>query len=134
MPDLHKLREEIDSLDETLLRLLNQRMNVVKEIGHLKQQEKSVIYRPERERSILKRMESLNDGHLNRAAIEAIFLEIFAVSRNLELPEKIAFLGPEGSFTHQAAESRFGAMSDYVPMHPSRASSTVWKRSACALG
>jgi len=51
-----------------------------------------------------------------RVAIEAIFLEVFAVSRNLELPERIAYLGPEGSFTHQAAESRFGAMSDYLPL------------------
>jgi chorismate mutase/prephenate dehydratase len=53
---------------------------------------------------------------LNLDAIEAIFLEIFAVSRNLELPERIAYLGPEGSFTHQAAESRFGAMSDYLSL------------------
>ena len=45
-----------------------------------------------------------------------IFLEIFAVARNLELPERIAYLGPEGSFTHQAAESRFGAMSDYLSL------------------
>ena len=55
-------------------------------------------------------------GILNRSAIEAIFLEIFAISRNIELPEKIAYLGPEGSFTHQAAESRFGAMSEYLPL------------------
>ena len=45
-----------------------------------------------------------------------MFLEIFAISRNIELPENIAYLGPEGSFTHQAAESRFGAMSSYIPI------------------
>src|SRR5690606_1508080 len=55
-------------------------------------------------------------GLLKRSAIEAIFLEIFAISRNLELPERIAYLGPEGSFTHQAAESGFGAMSEYMPI------------------
>ena len=55
-------------------------------------------------------------GVLNGGAIEAIFLEVFAVSRNLELPERIAYLGPEGSFTHQAAESRFGGMSDYLSL------------------
>ena len=53
-------------------------------------------------------------GLLNRSAIEALFLEIFAISRNLELPENIGYLGPEGSFTHQAAEARFGAMSSYI--------------------
>ncbi len=56
----------------------------------------------------------INDGKLNKNAIEALFLEIFAISRNLERPENIAFLGPEGNFTHQAAEARFGAMSSYV--------------------
>lgn len=114
--DLQSLREKIDLLDENLLELLNQRMNVVKEIGHIKQTQKSVIYRPEREKFIIERMEQLNTGHLNRAAIEAIFLEVFAVSRNLELPEKVGYLGPEGSFSHQAAESRFGAMSDYISL------------------
>ncbi len=54
------------------------------------------IYRPEREKEILDRLKSLNDGYLNDDAIEAIFLEIFAVTRNIELPEKIAYLGPEG--------------------------------------
>lgn len=114
--DLQVLREKIDLLDERLLELLNQRMNVVKEIGHIKQDQRSVIYRPEREKFIIERMDQLNTGHLNRSAIEAIFLEIFAVSRNLELPEKVGYLGPEGSFCHQAAESRFGAMSGYIPL------------------
>jgi chorismate mutase/prephenate dehydratase len=114
--DLSKLREQIDGIDEHLLDLLNQRMNVVKQVGLLKQHQKSAIYRPEREQSIVNRLGQLSNGHLNRQAIEAIFLEIFAISRNLELPEKIGFLGPIGSFTHQAAESRFGSLSDYVPL------------------
>lgn len=114
---LNELRQKIDDLDESILNLLNNRMNVVKEIGNLKKKSNSIIYRPEREKFIIDRMDKLNDGHLNKEAIEAIFLEIFAVSRNIELPEKIAYLGPEGSFSHQAAESRFGAMSDYIPLN-----------------
>jgi len=108
------LRNKLDNIDDQLLKLINERMEVVHEVGVLKAQSGGAIYRPEREKAIIDRLESLNEGKLNRAAIEALFLEIFAISRNLELPENVAYLGPEGSFTHQAAEGRFGAMSSYV--------------------
>lgn len=111
--NLEDLRTRIDALDNQLLDLLNARMDVVRQVGELKRSSKTLIYRPEREKSIIDRLENQSQGALNRAAIEAIFLEIFAVARNIELPERISFLGPEGSFTHQAAESRFGAMSEY---------------------
>lgn len=111
---LKELRDKLDSIDNTLLELVNERMEIVHQVGELKAQSGGAIYRPEREKAIIDRLESLNKGKLNRAAIEALFLEIFAISRNLELPENVAYLGPEGSFTHQAAEGRFGAMSSYV--------------------
>ncbi|GAB3947893.1 prephenate dehydratase [Spirosoma harenae] len=113
---LESLRNDIDALDDQLLTILNQRMELVRRVGELKQSTNAVIYRPEREKQILDRLHEQNSGLLNREAIEAIFLEIFAVSRNLELPERVAYLGPEGSFTHQAAESRFGAMSNYMAL------------------
>ncbi len=97
-----------------MLTLLNERMELVKNIGEVKRASKTIIYRPEREKAILDRLHKSNNGLLTRNAIDAIFFEIFAVSRNLELPERIAYLGPEGSFTHQAAEGRFGAMSEYL--------------------
>jgi chorismate mutase / prephenate dehydratase len=114
--DIEQARSDIDSIDHQLLDLLNERMEIVKAIGNLKKTSKATIYRPEREQAILSRLSGLSTGRLNVKAIEAIFLEIFAVSRNIELPEKVAYLGPEGSFTHQAAESRFGAMSEYIPL------------------
>jgi chorismate mutase/prephenate dehydratase len=113
---LEQLRQQIDELDNEMLEILNKRMEVVKHVGELKKTTQTVIYRPEREKQIIDRLAEMSQGLLTRPAIEAIYLEIFAVSRNLELPERIAYLGPEGSFTHQAAESRFGAMSDYLPL------------------
>ncbi|NBA87514.1 prephenate dehydratase [Emticicia sp. CRIBPO] len=113
---LEEVRIEIDKIDDQLLSLINQRMTWVQTVGEIKKQSKAVIYRPEREKQILDRMQAQNHGPLNRQAIEAIYLEIFAAARNIELPERIAFLGPEGSFTHQAAESRFGAVSEYMTL------------------
>jgi len=117
---LENCRDAIDTIDNEILELLNKRMKVVERVGEIKNDTGSAIYRPEREKAIIDRLakKSLEDeGVLNKDAIEAIFLEIFAVSRNLELPERIAYLGPEGSFTHQAAESRFGGMSDYLSLN-----------------
>lgn len=112
--ELQDLRNRIDGLDDQLLSILNERMELVKKVGELKRSSQSIIYRPEREKQILDRLAKHNNGLLTRQAIDAIFFEIFAVSRNLELPERVSYLGPEGSFTHQAAEGRFGAMSEYL--------------------
>lgn len=120
MKTLEECREQIDAIDDEILNLLNKRMRVVEEVGKIKKSNGGAIYRPEREKAIIERLTQKSieqKGLLNTNAIEAIFLEIFAVSRNLELPERIAYLGPEGSFTHQAAESRFGAMSDYISLN-----------------
>jgi len=120
MKTLDECRIAIDGIDDKVLNLLNERMKIVERVGEIKNTSGGAIYRPEREKDIINRLVDLSaksDGLLNKSAIEAIFLEIFAVSRNLELPEKIAYLGPEGTFTHQAAESRFGAMSEYVSLN-----------------
>lgn len=134
MMTLDELRKGIDQIDDELLKLLNKRMQYVKKVGELKQNDGSSIYRPEREREILERLNKQNDGDLTPEAIEAIYMEIFAVSRNLELPEKIAYLGPEGSYSHQAAESRFGALSYYLPLNSIEAVFKVLKNKEAKYG
>ncbi len=116
---LEDLRRSIDGIDDQLIELYNQRMRYVNEVGRLKNRTGAPIYRPEREQEILERLKHRNresEGVLSDNAIEALFLELFAVARNFELPEQIAFLGPEASFTHQAAEIKFGALSSYLPI------------------
>lgn len=116
MSTINELRKGIDFIDDSILALLGQRMEIVNQIGIIKRDSNSLIYHPDREKEIIDRLIKLNTSKLSDSAIEAIFLEIFGVSRNLELPELISYLGPEGSFTHQAAESRFGAVADYIPL------------------
>lgn len=113
---LEELRKEIDQLDNQILSIINQRMEIVKQIGAIKKKDQSPVYRPAREKEIIERLVRDNKGLLDQRAVEAIFLEIFAVSRNFELPERVSYLGPFGSFCHQAAELRFGAMNDYLPL------------------
>jgi chorismate mutase/prephenate dehydratase len=117
--NLEEIRKKIDEVDDKILKLLNQRMKYVSEVGDIKNALESPIFRPEREYSIINRLVSLSkkeNGILERKAIEAIFYEIIGVAKNLERTEKVAYLGPRGTFTHQAAQMRFGSLKDYIPL------------------
>jgi chorismate mutase/prephenate dehydratase len=82
--NLDKIRDEIDKIDNELLSLFNQRMELVKQVGDLKNKEQSAIYRPERERSIITRLQNLNkanNGNLTDEVIENLFYRIFDISK-----------------------------------------------------
>lgn len=118
---LLKLRAQIDKLDDEIFEALHKRLQLVWQIGSHKVQQGGAIFRPEREREILERLYTKSSKFFDNRAIDAIYQEIFAISRNLELPEKVGFLGPIGNYTHQAAEERFGALSEYIPLQNTRA-------------
>ena len=114
--NLDQLRVQIDSLDEKIVELLNQRARVVVEIGKLKQQQNAPIYAPDRERLILQKLRTLNRGPLPDRTLEAVYRELMSGSFALEKPLRIAYLGPHGTFSHAAAAKKFGASVDYVPL------------------
>jgi chorismate mutase/prephenate dehydratase len=105
--ELKHLREQIDSLDDELLKLVNQRAALAQQIGHLKLN--NMVLRPEREAQVLRRVQDNNAGPLSNKAIAELFTEIMSQCRALEAPLTIAYLGPEGTFTEAAALKRFGS-------------------------
>jgi chorismate mutase/prephenate dehydratase len=104
--DLDTLRKSIDHIDDQLLKLIEQRVGVAKKAKKAKKD--SVIYRPERELAILKRMAESNTSSLSDASVQAIFSEIIAACRNAQRSVRIACLGPAGTFSEESALNFFG--------------------------
>ena len=84
-------------------------------MGALKAQLKQPFYVPERERQILERLQAANSGPFPTEALRPVFSEIISACLSLEHPLRVAFLGPEATFTHMAARTRFGLSARYVP-------------------
>ncbi|MDW8051549.1 MAG: prephenate dehydratase [Armatimonadota bacterium] len=115
MRKLSELRRQIDEIDEQLLRLLNERAALAKQIGEIKSRNAKPFFTPEREQMIYRRLQRLNRGPLTQEQIIGIFREIISISRALEKPPTVAYWGPEGTFTHMAALKCFGRASRYIP-------------------
>jgi len=113
---LDDLRARIDSIDKDVLALLNERVRLAAEIGKLKRTKGDEIYVPKREEEVFQRLATLNQGPLEMPAIRAIFREIMSAAIALEKPMVIAYLGPEATFTHQAALKKFGSSVNYRPL------------------
>jgi chorismate mutase/prephenate dehydratase len=106
-------RKAIDKLDEQLVRLLNERTRHVLSIGEIKRKAGQEIYAPHRERVVLDRITQLNPGPITGEQLRAIYREIMSSALALEKAMSIAYLGPEATFTHEAAIRRFGSSLQY---------------------
>jgi chorismate mutase/prephenate dehydratase len=113
--DLAQLRTEIDAVDRDLLALLNRRASLANEVGDLKRAEGSVVFRPEREAQVINGLQSLNPGPLKHENVATIWREIMSACRALEAPQRVAYLGPAGTFSEQAAVQFFGSSIEHVP-------------------
>src|SRR5690625_4589912 len=113
---LDELRKQIDSLDQRIIDLLNQRAQVVVQIGHAKRDGQTPIYAPDRERAVLEKVRQRNHGPLPDSCVQAIWRELMSGSFALEKPLRIGYLGPEGSFSHLAARQQFGASVQYYSL------------------
>lgn len=111
---LDELRRRIDEIDSALIRLLNDRARVVVEVGRYKRDTGTPIYAPHRESAVLKKVLAMNPGPLPARTVEAIYRELMSGSFLLERPLRIAYLGPAGSYSHQAATAHFGSSVEFV--------------------
>lgn len=111
---LEALRKSIDSIDKKIVEFLNKRTAVTAKIADFKRRTGKSPYSPEREREVLRKICLLNKGPLNPAALAAIYKEIMSVSLAQGTPLRVAYLGPEATFTHLATLKRFGSQIHYI--------------------
>ncbi len=112
---LPELRVQIDALDLELLALLNRRAALAHEVGEIKRLEGSAVFRPEREAQVIQRLQSVNTGLLKSGSLAVIWREIMSACRALEAPQRVAYLGPAGTFSEEAALRFFGSSIAHIP-------------------
>lgn len=109
---IERLRREIDAIDDQILDLLGQRSERNAEIGQIKAASGIAIFAPARELSIYQRLEAQNRGAFPTQAIRSVFREIISASIALQKGVRVAYLGPQGTYTQQAAIQQFGSMAE----------------------
>ncbi|MCB1647294.1 MAG: prephenate dehydratase [Pseudomonadales bacterium] len=117
---LAELRRQIDALDGDILELLNQRARCALEVAEVKLAESGdqapVFYRPEREAQVLRSIAERNPGPLSDEKVVQVYRQIMSACLALEEPLKVAYLGPEGTFTQLATLKQFGSAVIGMPM------------------
>ena len=115
---LDEIRERIDELDHNLIHLLGERAKLVHMVGDFKKKHNLPIYAPEREQSLIKKLLQINKeakSQITDDSIKSIYREVMSAALSLEDDFKVAYLGPKGTWTHQAAIKKFGHSIDYLP-------------------
>src|SRR5215208_2073135 len=112
--DLKAFRTQIDKLDLQILKLINERADFAAKIGKVKTDNNDSVFSPAREEEVIANVLSANKGPLPEVTVRAIYREIISGSRALQKIDKVAFLGPEYSFSHIAALHRFGRAAEYA--------------------
>ena len=113
---METIRKKIDSIDGKILELINQRAREAMHIGDIKRKAGAVAYVPHREKAVIRELIGKNAGTITGDSVDAIFREIINACRSLEERLKIAYLGPEASFSNLAAMKNFGLGADYLPV------------------
>ena len=111
---LADLRQQIDALDRQLLTLLNQRAHLAEQVGDIKRAEGSPFFRPDRVAQVLEKIQQTNPGPLKNTHVAAIWREIMSACLALEAPQRVAVLGPVGTFCEQAAVEYFGSAAELI--------------------
>jgi len=136
LPDIKELRTKIDKIDDQLLKLINRRAALAVSIGKekFKKSQAGHFHVPHREREIIRRLADANKGPFPDESVGAVFREIFSATLALEKPLKIAFLGPETTFSHQAAIKQFGHSSVLSPFNSIEVIFSEVEQGNCAYG
>ena len=109
------IRKKIDLIDDQMLSLLEDRVSLVIDAENLKKNtSKGPFYRPDREKEIIRRLQSLNNSPLEDNKIRTIFQDIISACFSTAFEIKVAYLGPEGSFSEKAAKKHFGSSTNFV--------------------
>lgn len=112
---LSELRTLIDAVDQELLSALNRRAALANEVGELKKNDGSPVFRPEREAQVIQNLQKANQGPLKNNSVALIWREVMSACRSLEAPQRVAYLGPKGTYSEEAALRFFGSSIQHVP-------------------
>ena len=115
-PSLANLRRELDAVDREILAAINRRGEIAQQIGHAKRADNSQVYDPKREAEVLEQAVGNSPGPLTPDTVRSVFRELISGTRALQTPIRVAYLGPEFTFSHLAAIEQFGHSAELVPV------------------